>query len=151
MNDYGVENSGFITFKTGLISTSTETIYNNQRFKLVVVENEVQMIANETNVVASWTIHSITQTLKRKNSSLSGINKVFVKSLVESGRLGVKFNVMKKDHGTMWSIIRTKGTTQAVQKVQALKTLESPKEAFEKLSNEIFYKINLFGQTYSFI
>ena len=151
INTYGVETGGIKTFNTGTFSTTREIEYNKRLFKLVLDGKNVQLVSKsetETKVEGLWTINSIAQTLKSKNSGITGLTEAKVSSLIENGDLGVKFNVLKKDHGTKWSRIRK---TEPIVTKPVQISEEVRKKAFDEFSKDIFYRINQFGQTYSFI
>ena len=151
ISDYGVETGGIKTFNTGTFSSTNECEYNNRLFKLVVDGKNVQLVSKsgtESKVEGQWTVNAIAKALKSKNSGITGLTEAKVLTLVKNGELGVKFNVLRKDHGTKWSRIRKQETAKA-KPIQI--SDEVRKKAFEEFSNDIFYRINLFGQTYSFV
>jgi hypothetical protein len=151
ISDYGVETGGIKTFNTGTFSSTKESEYNNRLFKLVVDGKKVQLVSKSgtvTKIEGHWTVNAIAKALKSKNSKITGLTETQVLSLIKNGELGVKFNVLKKDHGTKWSRIRKQATVQA-KPVQI--SDEVRKKAFDEFSKDIFYRINQFGQTYSFV
>lgn len=141
-NEIGIMENGVVTFKTGSISSISEMVYNNNLLSLSVGVTNVSLMKSnlfETTMVGVWTIHSITKELKRKNPTLTGITKKYVRSLLLNGELVVKFNVVKKDHGTTWFINKKK-------QPELIETTKVLKEKFVMIPRELYSQLFQLGQ-----
>lgn len=95
-------------FKTPFISGSDITKYNGYNLSLVVKEDKIKLQVTERKKILlldCWEISELTKTLAAKNQRCNFIDNEYVKSLITSGKLKVKFNVSKiKNHGTEWKV-----------------------------------------------
>ena len=106
--NFGFKEQGVLTFKTGLINSKSITEYNNVGLKLLMEKDKVLLIGCFSNCVltlCSWNIDELHTQMNSKNSN-NPISKSMVKTLLNTGKLGVKFQVSHiKDHGTKWKTI----------------------------------------------
>lgn len=103
-NRIGKSVNGVQTLKTGAISTKRTTRYNGVSLKLQVVDDLVFLRVKNSLTDPFWKIDNIVKMLSVKNASKT-ILKQDVRKWIEEGKLVVNFNVLKKDHGTMWKFI----------------------------------------------
>lgn len=100
--NFGINQNGIMTFKTGYIS-NLPTLYNNRDLYLSVSNDHVILHIDRMKVRA-WSISRILKHLHYKNSDFN-ITKCQLKEMFLNGDIEVKFNVSTiKDHGTYWKI-----------------------------------------------
>jgi hypothetical protein len=92
----------YVTFKTETISTQKETTFNRVPMKLNVEGDRVYLKVKNSIFNPYWKVDSLLQTIISKNPNVN-IEKEDIIKWVKTGVLEVKFNVVKKDHGTMWT------------------------------------------------
>lgn len=111
-NIIGIDVNGKKTLKTPYIFTGQTTTYNGFQLSLKSDNENVYLIINvlDTDVVSgNWTIKELMENINQKNDT--HLTPDMVVELIESGRMGVKFNVsVLKDHGTRWIIQKTDDT-----------------------------------------
>lgn len=103
-NIIGVTNDDKKTFNTPFIYMGSTTNYNGFDLSLGLTGDGVTLIVKvlNTNIVGGfWSLQDLTKRMKTKND---GVTHQTVSKLIQDGRMGVKFNVRTKDHGTQWKV-----------------------------------------------
>lgn len=104
----GIKVNEIPTFKTDFISGKEKFLYNGHYLILRVKNDDVYLEiteGKETLLLECWDLNELTKVWSIKNHNCGFITKDFVKGLIVSGRLQVKFNVWTdKNHGTDWRI-----------------------------------------------
>lgn len=98
----GIELNGIKTLKTEPISTKKETKYNGVSLKLEVDGDRVYLKIDNSFINPYWKLENILTMINIKNPKLN-ITKEKLIGMIKEGILEVRFNVLKKDHGTIWS------------------------------------------------
>jgi hypothetical protein len=96
----GIEKGDIKTLVTKPITTKN-TYYNNYLLKIDVLKDVVYLSINNEPSDIYWKIDDIVK--KCNNVNKSNISSSDISSYIEQGLLTVRFNVLKKDHGTKWT------------------------------------------------
>jgi hypothetical protein len=103
VKNFGINQNGIMTFKTGYISSKFSTFYNGRDLSLSVTNDHVILHINRLKVRA-WSLNRILKKLQDKNPD-SCINKCQLIEMIKNGDAKLRFNVSAiKDHGTYWKI-----------------------------------------------
>lgn len=101
-NKMGIEVNGQKTFHTDTISSIKETLYNGFSLKLEHQKDRIYLKVDNSVFNPYWKVENLLTMITIKNP-LIRISEEDVIRWVKDGVLVVKFNVLKKDHGTIWS------------------------------------------------
>lgn len=97
----GRNENGYRTFKTTPISALKSTLYNRKSLQTEVARNRVYLRGSTASPDPYWNIEHIASVMNFKNPALN-LTPSQVKQKIIRGEMAVRFNVVKKDHGTMW-------------------------------------------------
>jgi hypothetical protein len=101
-NIIGMTDGDRKTFNTPFIYMGSTTHYNGFDLSLGLTKDQVKLMVRVQNTDIVGGVWSLQELSKRMNIKNGGVTK-----LIEDGRMGVKFNVRSKDHGTLWRVIIT--------------------------------------------
>lgn len=103
VKNFGINQNGTMTFKTGYIASTFSTYYNGRDLSLSVTNDHVILHINKLKVRA-WSLNRILKKLHDKNPDAC-INKCQLIEMIKNGDAKLRFNVSAiKDHGTYWKI-----------------------------------------------